>query len=38
MHEQILQALLNKDVKRAVDLMQTLLVHGERHLLEYINK
>lgn len=38
MHEQILQALLNKDESKSVELMQTLLAHGERHLLEYINK
>lgn len=38
MHEQILQALINKDEQTSVELMQTLLAHGERHLLEYINK
>ncbi len=38
MHEQILQAFLNKDEHLSVELMQTLLKHGEKHLLEYINK
>jgi DNA-binding FadR family transcriptional regulator len=37
-HAQILLAFLNKDEKRSVELMQTLLTHGEKHLLEYINK
>lgn len=38
MHVQILQAFLNKDEKKSVKLMQTLLIHGEKHLLQYINK
>jgi DNA-binding FadR family transcriptional regulator len=38
MHNQILQALLKKDEQMSVELMQTLLAHGEKHLLEYINK
>ena len=38
MHEQILQAFLTKDEHLSVELMQTLLTHGENHLLEYINK
>lgn len=37
MHEQILIAIINKDEKQSVKLMQALLNHGEKHLLEYIN-